>query len=632
MCPLTRITSTNVVPPKETTTAPVITSDLKGSTVFDASSSLIKCKLSKLLCGIWTPGALSTRLEIAINSLTSVNCQVPAVPAPEPAISIGTPSSTTIDQDAPSITTTQTTPKTPSPVIPLGVEEAAHGIKVIHMDNNPFVEFPIQEASSEESSTQVAFPNHSYKDSLTESCWIEDMQEEVNEFKCRKVWQLVPRLDRVMIITLKWVYNAKLDELGGVLKNKAHLVARGYHHKEGIDFEESFALVDSLEAIPDTPKLEKSKLEEDPQGKAVDHIRYRGIISTLMYLTVSRPDLVFSVCMCARYQAKPTKKHLYVVKRIFRYLRGTINLGLWYPKDSCIALTAFADVDHASCHDIRKKKQQVATRDDKWVPFSERVKISSTNIRLETTMPQKEETFQVVIDFIKNSTCFKALTISTDVPEIFMQQFWTILDICPRVEGVDFTDVLNDDTALAFLIDIGYKGPLYKHTKMFVDQMHRPWRTLAAIINKCLFGKTTCNDKLRKSIIDILWRMFKRENVDYPELIWEDIAYQIDHMKEKRSSRKNMPYPRFTDIMINHFLKKYDSLSNLKYQHSYTIKDDGIVSRLKFIKIGKDYQEYGLPIPKNMLTEAIKQSESHQMFIKYSTGQIPPKKSKSKGS
>ncbi|GJS82181.1 hypothetical protein Tco_0748722 [Tanacetum coccineum] len=104
----------------------------------------------------------------------------------------------------------------------------------------------------------------------------------------------------------------------------------------------------------DTPMVEKSKLDEDPQGKAVDPTRYRGMIGTLMYLTSSRPDLVFVVCMCARYQAKPTKKHLHAVKRIFRYLRGTINMGLWYSKDSCIALTAFADADHAGCQDTRR--------------------------------------------------------------------------------------------------------------------------------------------------------------------------------------------------------------------------------------------------------------------------------------
>ncbi|GJX27815.1 retrotransposon protein, putative, ty1-copia subclass [Tanacetum coccineum] len=97
----------------------------------------------------------------------------------------------------------------------------------------------------------------------------------------------------------------------------------------------------------DTPMVEKSKLDEDTQGKAVDPTHYRGMIGTLMYLTASRPDLTFVVCMCARYQAKPTEKHLHAVKRIFKYLQGTINQGLWYPKDSSIALTAYADADYA---------------------------------------------------------------------------------------------------------------------------------------------------------------------------------------------------------------------------------------------------------------------------------------------
>ncbi|GJX84517.1 hypothetical protein Tco_0335291 [Tanacetum coccineum] len=109
------------------------------------------------------------------------------------------------------------------------------------------------------------------------------------------------------------------------------------------------------------------------------------------------------------------------------------------------------------------KIQQVVARDEKWVPSTERVKISSTNVRLETTVPWKEETFQVIIDIIKNSTCFKAFTIFADVPEIFMQQFWytikKILDICPRVKGEEFTPVQDDDDTLTFLTDLGYKDP-----------------------------------------------------------------------------------------------------------------------------------------------------------------------------
>ncbi|GJR52383.1 retrovirus-related pol polyprotein from transposon TNT 1-94 [Tanacetum coccineum] len=104
----------------------------------------------------------------------------------------------------------------------------------------------------------------------------------------------------------------------------------------------------------DTPMVEKSKLDEDTQGKAIDPTHYRGMIGTLMYLTASRPDLTFAVCMCARYQEKPIEKHLHTVKRIFKYLRETVNRGLWYPKDSSIALTAYADADHAGCQDTRR--------------------------------------------------------------------------------------------------------------------------------------------------------------------------------------------------------------------------------------------------------------------------------------
>nr|GFD12238.1 uncharacterized mitochondrial protein AtMg00810-like [Tanacetum cinerariifolium] len=99
---------------------------------------------------------------------------------------------------------------------------------------------------------------------------------------------------------------------------------------------------------------EKSKLDEDREGKAVDPSHYRGMIGTLHYLTASRPDIQFAICMYARYQARPTEKYVHAVKRIFRYLRKTVNRGLWYPKDSSIALTAFADADHAGCQDTRR--------------------------------------------------------------------------------------------------------------------------------------------------------------------------------------------------------------------------------------------------------------------------------------
>ncbi|GJS14912.1 retrovirus-related pol polyprotein from transposon TNT 1-94 [Tanacetum coccineum] len=104
----------------------------------------------------------------------------------------------------------------------------------------------------------------------------------------------------------------------------------------------------------DTPMVERPDLDEDKGGKLIDPTRFRGMVGSLMYLSASRPDIVFAVCMCARYQAKPTEMHLTAIKRIFRYLKGTIHMGLWYPKDSGFDLKAFADADYAGCHDTRR--------------------------------------------------------------------------------------------------------------------------------------------------------------------------------------------------------------------------------------------------------------------------------------
>ncbi|GJW47717.1 retrovirus-related pol polyprotein from transposon TNT 1-94 [Tanacetum coccineum] len=416
----------------------------------------------------------------------SVASPVPVVEAPAYVKSTGSPSSTIVDQDAPFLSTLQTTSKSQSQAIPFSAEEESHDLENPHHRMLSLLlwtkDHPIQNIIGKlfrPVSTRLQLHEQAlfcyydafltlvepktYKEALTHSCWIEAMQEELNEFERLEVWELVPPPNKVMVITLKWIYKVKLDELGGILKNKARLVARRYRQKEGINFEVSFALIARLEAVRiflafvahmnmtvyqmdvktaflndilrkevyaprawydllssfllsqgfskgtvdptlfisrkgkdillvqiyvddiifastttklcdkfskimqslkkygmkpydlvDTPMVDKSKLDEDTQGKAVDPIHYRGIVGTLMYLTSSRPDLVYAVCMCARYQARTTKKHLHAIKRIFQNLRGTVNWGLWYSKDFAIALIAFEDVDHAGCQDTRR--------------------------------------------------------------------------------------------------------------------------------------------------------------------------------------------------------------------------------------------------------------------------------------
>ena len=103
-----------------------------------------------------------------------------------------------------------------------------------------------------------------------------------------------------------------------------------------------------------TPMSHTTKLDADLQGKPVDPTKYRSIIGSLMYLTASRPDLVFAVYLCSRFQAKPTERHLSEAKRILRYIKGTIHMGIWYPKNSGFDLIAYSDADHAGCLDTLK--------------------------------------------------------------------------------------------------------------------------------------------------------------------------------------------------------------------------------------------------------------------------------------
>ncbi|GJY04738.1 hypothetical protein Tco_0370678 [Tanacetum coccineum] len=88
-------------------------------------------------------------------------------------------------------------------------------------------------------------------------------------------------------------------------------------------------------------------LLNDTDGEDIDEHLYRSMIGSLMYLTSSRPDIMFAVCACARFQVNPKISHLYVVKRIFRYLKGQPKLGLWYPKNSPFDLVAYTDSDYA---------------------------------------------------------------------------------------------------------------------------------------------------------------------------------------------------------------------------------------------------------------------------------------------
>ena len=104
-----------------------------------------------------------------------------------------------------------------------------------------------------------------------------------------------------------------------------------------------------------TPMSTSTALDEDTEGVAVDQKEYRSMIGSLLYLTATRPDIQFTVCLCARFQASPRTSHRNAVKRIFRYLKFTPKFGLWYSADSSLVLVGFSDADFGGCRWIASR-------------------------------------------------------------------------------------------------------------------------------------------------------------------------------------------------------------------------------------------------------------------------------------
>jgi hypothetical protein len=107
-----------------------------------------------------------------------------------------------------------------------------------------------------------------------------------------------------------------------------------------------------------TPMPSNRCLDLDEGGKLVDQILYHSMIGSLLYLTASRPDIMFSVCMCARFQSSPKEAPLVAIRRILRYLKHTPSIGLWYPKGARFQLVGYSDSDYAGCKIDRKSTSE----------------------------------------------------------------------------------------------------------------------------------------------------------------------------------------------------------------------------------------------------------------------------------
>nr|GEY45391.1 retrovirus-related Pol polyprotein from transposon TNT 1-94 [Tanacetum cinerariifolium] len=331
--------------------------------------------------------------------------------------SAGTPLSTTIDQDAPSPYISPSSSALQSHSLPPGVVVEPYFMDehtVAPVDTNPFVNvFAPKPHSKASSSGDISFTESPYvsqtlhhlnkwskdhpldnvignpsrpvstrkqlaidalwclyssvlskiepknfKYAIIKDCWFQAMQDDIHEFDQLqmdiKTAFLNGDLKEEVYVSQPEGF-VDPDHLTHVYRLKKALYSLKQAPQAWYDTLLRFLLDNSFSKGAVDPTLFTRKI-----GTPVDQTHFRSMVDSLMYLTASRPNLVFAVCMYARYQAKPTKKHLEALKWVFWYLKGTINWGLWYLNDTAMALTAYADADHAGCQDTRRSTSRSA--------------------------------------------------------------------------------------------------------------------------------------------------------------------------------------------------------------------------------------------------------------------------------
>ncbi|GJT62123.1 retrovirus-related pol polyprotein from transposon TNT 1-94 [Tanacetum coccineum] len=443
--------------------------------------------------------------------------------------------------------------------------------------------------------------------------------------------------------------------------------------------------------ITNTPMVDRLKLDEDPLGILVDQ---------------------------TRYQAKPTKKHLKAIKRVFQYLRGTINWGLWYPKDTAMALTAYADADHAVSWSSKKQKSTaISTTEAEYIAMSgcsaqilcmrsqltdysfafnniplycdnksaialccnnvhhswskhinirhhfirEQVENDVVELYFVTTDYQLADIFTkalprerfefllsrldnmanvnvpapaptrsndqtlpfaawISVDILQNTNFFIAFTASASVPAIYIQQFWNTLtyeaktraysfqldenrfirdanilreslQITPIDQAHQFVSPPSGDAIMDFVNEMVYTEEIHFVSRMAVNNLYQPWRAILSMINQCLTGKTFGFDRPRYPVLQMLWGIITNTNVDYAKLMWEEF---------------------FTKLIICYLGRTH----NIHQRFASLFEEDHRLRNLKFVPKGEEDEVFGMQIPKELITDNIRNTSYYNAYLK----------------
>ncbi|GJX10449.1 hypothetical protein Tco_0200308 [Tanacetum coccineum] len=239
----------------------------------------------------------------------------------------------------------------------------------------------------------------------------------------------------------------------------------------------------------------------------------------------------------------------------------------------------------------KQENQQQIDLDEVLVPRDDQVKIGACNIRIALEKKQKEPTYQLALDIFKQYSCYMLFSRQLMFLKYICSSF--VLQITLRVPNQEFVEPPPHDELVSFVKQLGYTGSLELVSKMYIDHMYQSWRTFLSIINKCLSGKSS---------------------VDMGRF-----QFQIDSRQASSKRREQMPYPRFTKVIINHFLSKHNTLPKRQSSFINTIKYDSVLGKLKFLNKGEEHQKYGMSIPDSMMNDAIRNSATYLTYLALST-------------
>ncbi|GJV78409.1 retrovirus-related pol polyprotein from transposon TNT 1-94 [Tanacetum coccineum] len=327
------------------------------------------------------------------------------------------------------------------------------------------------------------------------------------------------------------------------------------------------------------------KIDADLQGTQVYQTKYHSMIGGLMYLTSSRLDIAFETFVCARYQARPTEKHLKEVERIFRYIRQTINIGLWYLKDSGFELIAYSDADLAGCNDDCKSTSGgIQFLGDKLVSWSSK--------KQDCTAMSTAKAEYVSL----SSCCAQVIWMRTQLLDYGFRYHtigrcnnYVMLQSIPCSSECKIVGHILLDHPLSYALTatadvpvvVGYQGVVDKVSAFYTKNLAQPWQTMFKVFNRCLTTRTYGHDQTKINILQLFHAVINQTNVDYAALLWWDFMNNVFQKKEA------IQYPRFIKLIIADLMKKFPDIPQRVDEDYHSIRDD-----TPLIRATDDFKKY----------------------------------------